>query len=131
MFAGKTCAPQPRLGWSGDTDSWRWGMPRYLFEASYTLEGVQGIQSGGGTARRDAIAAAAESVGGKLVSLDFAFGDRDAIAIVDLPDNQAAVALTLAVNASGRVNSRTVVLLTPEEVDAAVGRSVAYRPPGE
>jgi uncharacterized protein with GYD domain len=106
-------------------------MPRYLFEASYTLEGLRGIQSAGGTARRDAIAAAAESVGGKLVSLDFAFGDRDVFAVVDLPDNEAAVALTLTVNSSGAVNSRTVVLLSPEEVDAAVGRSVSYRPPGQ
>ncbi len=39
-------------------------MPRYLIEASYTLEGVKGVQRFGGTSRRDAIAALAESVGG-------------------------------------------------------------------
>ena len=36
-------------------------MPRYLIEASYTLEGVKGVQRSGGTSRRDAIAALAES----------------------------------------------------------------------
>jgi hypothetical protein len=48
--------------------------------ASYTTEGARGVQSAGGSSRRDAV--------------------------------------------------QTVVLLTPEEVDAAAQRSVDYRPPG-
>jgi uncharacterized protein with GYD domain len=105
-------------------------MARYLFEASNTLEGVKGIQSAGGSARRDAVAASAESVGGRLVSFDFAFGDRDAYVICDLPDHEAAAAVALAVNASGRATTRTIVLLTPEQVDTAAKRSVFYQPPG-
>ena len=31
-------------------------MPKYLIEASYTLEGVKGVQSAGGTSRREAVA---------------------------------------------------------------------------
>ena len=31
-------------------------MPKFLFEASYTHEGVKGVQSAGGTSRRDAVA---------------------------------------------------------------------------
>jgi hypothetical protein len=30
-------------------------MPRYLFRASYSVEGVKGLLSKGGTARQDAI----------------------------------------------------------------------------
>jgi uncharacterized protein with GYD domain len=105
-------------------------MPKFLFEASYTLDGVKGIQSAGGTSRRDAVAAVAESVGGKLDSFHFAFGDSDAYVIVDLPDNESATAVALTVNASGGATVRTSVLLTPEEVDAAAKRSVEYRPPG-
>ena len=33
-------------------------------------------------------------------------------------------------NASGAVNLRTVVLLTPEEIDAAAQQTVGYTPPG-
>jgi uncharacterized protein with GYD domain len=106
-------------------------MPRYLFEGSYSLEGVRGIQSAGGSARRDAVAQTVETVGGKLVSLDFAFGSSDVYAICELPDNEAATAVALAVNGSGRTTVRTVVLLTPEEVDAAAQRSVPYRAPGQ
>src|SRR3977135_1948382 len=104
-------------------------MPKFLLEASYTLEGVKGVQSAGGTSRRDAVAKVAESVGGRLESFHFAFGDRDAYVIVDLPDNEAAVAVALTVNAAGGASVRTIVLVTPEEVDAAAKRSVEYQPP--
>jgi uncharacterized protein with GYD domain len=105
-------------------------MPKFLVEASYTLDGVKGVQRAGGSARRDAVAAVAESVGGRLESFHFGFGDRDAYVILDLPDNESAAAVALAVNASGGATARTIVLLTPEEVDAAAKRSDDYRPPG-
>jgi uncharacterized protein with GYD domain len=105
-------------------------VPKFLFEASYTLEGVKGVQSAGGSSRRDAVAQVAESVGGRLESFHFAFGDRDAYVIVDLPDNESATAVALTVNGAGGATVKTVVLLTPEEVDEAAKRSVEYRPPG-
>jgi uncharacterized protein with GYD domain len=105
-------------------------MPKYLVEASYTVEGVKGVQSAGGSSRRDAIAALAQGVGGRLESFYFAFGERDVYTVLDLPDNETATAVALTVNASGAVKVRTTVLVTPEEVDAAAKRSVEYRPPG-
>jgi uncharacterized protein with GYD domain len=105
-------------------------MPKFLFEASYTLEGIKGVQSAGGTSRRDALTQVAESVGGRLESFYFAFGERDAYVTVDLPDNESAAAIALAAAAGGGAKVKTVVLLTPEEVDAAAKRSVDYRPPG-
>jgi len=105
-------------------------MPKFLFEASYTLEGARGVQSAGGSSRRDAIAAVAASVGGKLESFYFAFGDPDAYVVVDLPDNESAAAVAIAVNTGGGATVKTVALLTPEEIDAAAKRSVDYRPPG-
>jgi uncharacterized protein with GYD domain len=105
-------------------------MPKYLVEASYTREGVAGIQDKGGSSRRDAIAAMAEGLGGSLESLYFGFGDHDVFVVVDLPDNEAAAAVALTVNASGAVTMKTTVLLTAEQVDEAAKRSVDYRPPG-
>jgi uncharacterized protein with GYD domain len=105
-------------------------MPKYLVEATYTVEGVKGVQSAGGSSRRDAIAALAESAGGQLESFYFAFGERDVYTVVDLPDNESATAVALTVNASGAVKVRTTVLVTAEEVDAAAKRSVEYRAPG-
>ncbi len=105
-------------------------MPKFLIEASYTLQGVQGLQREGGSSRRDAVVKALEGVGGTLEAFYFAFGPNDVYVIADLPDNESATALALAVNAGGGVTARTSVLLSPEEVDAACQRSVAYRAPG-
>ena len=106
-------------------------MPRFLFEASYTVEGVKGLRRQGGSGRREAVARAAQSLGGRLEHFYFAFGDRDAYAVADLPNNESAAAFALAVGEAGGASVRTVVLLTPEEVDAAARRSVEYRPPME
>lgn len=101
-----------------------------MFKASYTVEGIRGIQKGGGSARRVAVDEIAKSVGGTIESFYFAFGDDDVYLIADLPDNKAAAAIVLAVGASGAVALKTVVLLSPEEIDGAAERTVAYRPPG-
>ena len=105
-------------------------MAKFLFEANYTPEGAKGIIKDGGSARRAAIEAAVKGVGGRLESFHFAFGGVDAYVIVDLPDNVTAAAMALAVGQSGLASTKTVVLLTTEEVDAATKKSVTYRGPG-
>jgi uncharacterized protein with GYD domain len=105
-------------------------MPKYLIQASYTPEGVEGVRTKGGSSRRDAVAATSKSLGGELESFYFGFGDHDAYVTVDLPDNEAAAAIALTVNATGGVTTHTTVLLTPEEIDEAAKRSVDYLPPG-
>jgi uncharacterized protein with GYD domain len=106
-------------------------MPRFLFEASYTVEGVKGLRRQGGSGRREAVARAAHSVGGRLEQFYFGFGDHDAFAVAELPDNQSAAAFALAVSEAGGASVRTVVLLTPEELDAAVKHTVEYQAPME
>lgn len=106
-------------------------MPKFLFEAHYTAEGAKGLAKEGGSGRRAAIAKAAETAGGKLESFHFAFGGSDAYVILDLPDNVTAAAMALAVNQGGLASTKTVVLLTPEEVDVACKKTISYRPPGK
>jgi uncharacterized protein with GYD domain len=105
-------------------------MAKYLVKASYTAEGAKGVQSAGGTSRRDAVAKMAEGLGGSLESFYFAFGGTDGYVVLDLPDNRSAAAASLAVNAAGGATSEVVVLLTPEDIDAAAKLSVDYKPPG-
>ena len=106
-------------------------MAKYLARFSYTREGLQGLVAEGGTARRDAAARAVEAAGGTLETFYYAFGDHDLYAIVDVPDHEAMAAIMLTIGTSGSATGSTTVLLTPEEVDAAVNRDVAYRPPGQ
>ena len=106
-------------------------MPKYLIEASYTLEGVRGLVEKGGSSRKSAVQAAAKSVGGKVEVFYFAFGATDALGIIDVPDNTAAAAFALAVAAAGGSGVRTTPLLTPEEIDAATKQEVKFKPPGK
>src|SRR5262249_11970737 len=103
---------------------------KFLVKASYSPEGAKGIQSAGGTSRREAVARMAEGLGGSLEAFYFAFGGTDASVVLELPDNQTAAAASIAVNTAGGASSEVIVLLTPEEIDAAAQLSVDYRPPG-
>jgi uncharacterized protein with GYD domain len=103
---------------------------KYLIIANYSSDGVKGVLASGGSARRAAVATAIETLGGSLESFYFGFGDDDAYVVVDLPDNVAAASISMQVGASGMASTRTVVLLTPEEVDRATQSPTVYRPPG-
>jgi uncharacterized protein with GYD domain len=105
-------------------------MPKFMIKASYTAEGARGLLKEGGTGRRTAVQKLVEGVGGKVEAFYYAYGDADAYIIVDVPDANAGLAISLAVNASGAVRLSTIPLITPEEIDAAGKKSVAYRAPG-
>lgn len=106
-------------------------MAKYLFYGSYTPEGLRGLMAEGGSSRIEAAKEALASVGGELEAFYFAFGDYDFYIIVNLPDNVSTTAISWAGNVSGTFSIKTVVLLTPEEIDEAVKKSVTFRPPGE
>lgn len=106
-------------------------MPRYLIEASYTAEGAKGIAKDGGTKRKAVVAELVKKAGGKMETFDFAFGDADVYIICDMPDLASAMGISLAVNASGAVNLKTIPLISAEDMDAAAKQQVAYRAPGQ
>ena len=105
-------------------------MARYLWQVSYTADGVKGVLAEGGTGRRAAVEALLGSVGGRLVSFDFAFGSDDVIVIAEVPDNVTAASVGLTVAAAGAASIRTTVLISPDEIDAAAKKTIDYRAPG-
>jgi uncharacterized protein with GYD domain len=105
-------------------------MAKYMIQASYSAEGVRGVLKEGGSSRRATIAELAKNAGGSMEAFYFAFGREDVFVILDLPDNVAAAALSMAVAASGLTRCKVVVLLTPEEIDASTRMKATYRPPG-
>ena len=106
-------------------------MPKYLVQASYTVEGVKGLLKEGGSARKAAVEQLIKGMGGTLEAFYYAFGDDDVLVIADVPDDASMSAAALAVNATGAVKAKTTVLITPETVDQAAKKAVSYRPPGE
>jgi len=106
-------------------------MPKYLIQASYSAEGLKGLQKDKASGRKAAVSQAVEGLGGRIDAIYYAFGDHDAVLILDLPDNVSASAFSLAVSASGFVRTKTTPLLTVEETDKALQKSVTYRAPGK
>ena len=105
-------------------------MAKYLVRGNYTPEGLKGLMKDGGSGRRAAVEKAMASVGGSVDAFYFAFGDTDVFLIVDFPDTVSATALALTAAAAGTVTLSTTPLITPDEVDAAVKKTVAYAKPG-
>jgi uncharacterized protein with GYD domain len=105
-------------------------MPKFLVEASYTTEGLKGLQKDGASGRQKAVAEAAQSLGGALESMHYALGAADVVLVLDLPDASAAAAFSTAVSATGLAHGRTTALLTIAEMDQALGRKPSYRGPG-
>jgi uncharacterized protein with GYD domain len=105
-------------------------MPKYLITGSYTADGAKGLIKDGGTARRQAAERLAASVGATVESYYFAFGKDDFYLTLDAPGNAAVGAISLAVSAAGGAHARTIVLLTPEEMDATSKLKPDYKAPG-
>lgn len=105
-------------------------MSKYLMEVRYEAEGVKGLLKDGGSKRRQIAEQALNSVGARVEAFYFAFGDVDAFVLCDAPDHAAMAAASMAINASGAVRLKTIVLFTPEEMDRAAKTTVTYRAPG-
>lgn len=105
-------------------------MAKYLWEVTYSAEGAKGVLKEGGTGRIEMVEKMLADLGGTLEAAYFSFGDVDVYAIVDVPDNVTAAAISLTVGAGGAAHIKTRVLLTPDEIDRAAGHKVAYRRPG-
>jgi uncharacterized protein with GYD domain len=105
-------------------------MPKYMIQASYSVDGIKGVLKEGGTGRRAAVDAAIKALGGKLEAFYFTFGDTDVVGI-DVPDNVSAAAFSMGVAATGTlIGARTTVLLTPEEIDKAAKTTLSFRAAG-
>lgn len=105
-------------------------MATYLFQLSYAPATWAALVSN----PQDRVAAVRgpiEKLGGKLEHGWLAFGDDDVIAIADMPDNVAAAALAMALNAGGAVqNLKTTPLMSVQEGIAAMKKAAecGYKP---
>jgi uncharacterized protein with GYD domain len=82
--------------------------------------------------REDAVRKSCEALGGKLHHFFYSFGDYDALTLVELPNNKAAAALALSVEASGAARQiHTTVLLTVDDAMEAmkIAQADKYVPP--
>lgn len=99
----------------------------YLFTASYTTDAIKAMVNKPQD-REAAARAAIKSVGGKLHSFFFTFGESDVIAILEADNDEAAAAVSLLVGAGGGLaHGATTKLLTGAEAKAAMARAKKAR----
>jgi len=105
-------------------------MAKYLIQANYVGEGVNGLLKDGGSKRRAVVEKLYKSLGGTIEAFYYAFGDTDLFIIGDFPDHATVAAAVLTTTSTGAVTCKTTVLLTPEEIDQAAKKTPTYSPPG-
>jgi uncharacterized protein with GYD domain len=112
-------------------DGWRWTMPAYLLQVAYTSDAWRAqVQNPHDV--RDRVRSTMESLGARVEAAYYAFGEYDLIAIVEFPNNEAAAAYALAVQAGGAVKAfKTTPLMSIDEGMQAMRRAgqAGYRPP--
>jgi uncharacterized protein with GYD domain len=106
-------------------------VPLYLGRFKYSAEAMKAMIENPHD-RGAAAAQAAESLGCKLHGIWWTLGDRDGAFLLEAPDNVAAVALSMAVGASGQISSEVTQLLEMNDAQEAMRRAAAasFRPPG-
>lgn len=109
-------------------------MPKYAILGGYTAETWARFIDNPED-REAAVRSAVESVGGKLESIYWCFGEDDYLLIAECPDDIAAAGVSVAVGSSGALrNLRTIKLIEARDLkqvlDKARTVAGAYVPPG-
>ena len=95
----------------------------FLYEASYTSDSCA-TQVKSQPRNTERVKGMLDQLGGRIESIYYAFGDYDVVAVLELPNQEAAAAFALAVAAGGSVRSaKTTVLMTVDEGRAAMRRA--------
>lgn len=109
-------------------------MALFISYVSYSQSGLKGLLANPQD-RTGAIQSLIEKVGGKVVALYNTTGTHDVVLVSEAPDGSDAVALSMAVSASGSVSKvETVRAWTGAEFKAVIEKAAsltgAYTPPG-
>ena len=106
-------------------------MPFYLYQVGYTAAASRTLVEHPQN-REDAAKSLIESLGGKLHSFFFAFGDYDLVLIAEMPDNVSAGAVSLAAASGGAfAKFHTTPLLTTADSIKVMKKAqkAVYAPP--
>ena len=106
-------------------------MTQYMYQVSFTPEAWSRMAKEPQN-RESAIRPTIEKLGGKLVGYWMAFGESDAVVIVQMPDNVSAAAAAIAATAGGACKSlKTTVLMSVEDGMQAMRKAggAGFRPP--
>ena len=104
-------------------------MPKYQFQASHSVEGLQGLLKDGGTRRREAIERLMNGMVGSLEAFYSAFGDSAYMSSRTFP-TRCLPPQSLSIRSIRRRERQDHRAPDPGAVGEAVGRTVDWQPPG-
>jgi uncharacterized protein with GYD domain len=106
-------------------------MAHYLVQAAYTAAAWSTLVSNPQD-RRNPVRTMVENAGGSLEAFYLAFGEFDVVSIIDVPDDAAAAAVSIAASAGGRIKAiQTTRLMTTDDGVRALkqAQTIGYEPP--
>jgi uncharacterized protein with GYD domain len=103
-------------------------MARFVTFFSYTPETWSRLLDNPGD-RSGPVGATIADAGGRLVSLDYLFGERDGMAVFEAPDSGTAAAVALVIGSSGAFRSvATHELVSSTELAEVLRKAASARP---
>jgi uncharacterized protein with GYD domain len=90
-------------------------MPTYISLMRFTEQGIKAVKDH--PKRREAAAKGIEAMGGKLLHTYLTMGRYDIVAVVDLPDDDAAAKFALITGRQGNVSTETMRAFDEGEFD--------------
>ncbi len=108
-------------------------MAVYMVQAAYTAE-AWATMTKNPQDRSVAVSELAQKLGGRLIGLYFCFGEYDVVALTEMPDDNAALATSVAAVTPGHLKAiKTTKLFTVEETMEAMGKagSLAFQGPSK
>ena len=101
-------------------------MPLYMAQLSYSPHAWAGLVQNPEN-REEKVRAMLAEAGCTLHHLWYAFGEDDAFALIEAPDNVTAASIAIAVGSSGAFSSfKTTVLMTQEDTLKALGKAAEF-----
>jgi uncharacterized protein with GYD domain len=94
-------------------------MPAYITLVRFTQRGVDSIKES--PSRLEAAKKAFEAAGGKMTSFYLTIGQYDAVAIVELPGDEALAKVALALASQGSVRTETLRAFKEDEYRRIIG----------
>ena len=95
-------------------------MPHYMFQGRYSTDSIKAMVEKPQD-REAAGRALVESMGGKLHSFYFCFGNEDVVAIIEAPNDETAAGCSMALGASGAFSAgATTKLMTSGDAQKAM-----------
>ena len=95
-------------------------MPTFVTLIRFTQKGVEAIKEG--PSRLDAARKAYAAVGAKLKDFYLVTGKYDAVAIIEAPDDETAVAISLGIASRGNSRTETMRAFNEDEYRKIVGK---------